>query len=160
MSEPTLSINCFLLGSDPRNVVTVNILKTENVCVLKELIKEKLASHLNHVRSASDLAVWKVSIPVDAITPELTVDDVELHSVKKISSIFREALVDEHVHILVQVQGPTGALHKCFLDSSSHFLKRTGVSQLPILRNFSRSTASFSESMRSWISISSSQSRF
>ena len=60
-----------------------------------------------------------MSLPLDAISPELTVDNVEcqeLRSVKKISSVFGEALVDEHVHVLVQI--PTGALHKHFLDSS------------------------------------------
>ena len=114
MSEPTLDINCFVLGGDPLQVFAVEIPKTENVSILKDLIKEALSPHLNHV-AASELTVWKVSLPVDTITPELTVDDVEareLHPVKKISSIFSEALVDEHVHILVQA--PTGALHKRF----------------------------------------------
>ena len=64
--------------------------------------------------------VFKVSLPVDTITPELTINDGEvyqkLHSVEKISSIFDEALVDEHVHILVQV--PTGALHIRFIELS------------------------------------------
>ena len=108
----TLSINCFLLGSDSSEVFTVKILKTENVSILKRLIKEEQSHCLNHV-DASKLTVWKVSLPVDT---ELTVDGLEpLHSVKKISSIFGEKdLVDEHVHILVQA--PPGALHKCFLD--------------------------------------------
>ena len=110
----TLSINCFLLGSDSSDVFTVKILKTENVSILKDLIKEKQSPRLNHV-VASELTVWKVSLPVDT---ELTVDGLEpLHSVKKISSIFGEKdLVDEHVHILVQA--PPGAFHKCFLDLS------------------------------------------
>ena len=95
-----------------------SILKTKKVCFLKDLIKEKQSPRLNHV-CASALTVWKVSLPVDTITLELTVDDVEaqnLHPVKKISSFFGEALVDEHVHILVQA--PTGALHERFLDLS------------------------------------------
>ena len=111
MSE--LSINCFLLGDDSSNVFRVKIPRTENVRILRDLIKEKQSRRLNHVE-ASELTVWKVSLPVDAISPELTVDDVqelqELHFVKKISLIFGEALVDEHVHILVQVR--TGALYK------------------------------------------------
>ena len=115
MSE--LSINCLLLGSDSSEIFTIKILKTENVSILKRLIKEEQSPRLNHI-VASELTVWKVSLPVDAITPKLTVDDVKasqkLHPVKKISSIFCEALVDEHVHVLVQA--PTGALHKRFLD--------------------------------------------
>jgi hypothetical protein len=113
----TLSINCLLLGSDSSEVFTVKILKTDNVSILKRLIKEELSHRLSHV-DASELTVWKVSLPADTITPELTVDDVEacekLRSVKKISSIFGDALGDEHVQILVQA--PTGALHKHFLD--------------------------------------------
>ncbi|KIL56169.1 hypothetical protein M378DRAFT_201035 [Amanita muscaria Koide BX008] len=106
MSE--LSINCFVLGGDSSEVFTVEIPKTKNVSILKRRIKEEQSPRLNHV-AASDLIAWKVSLPVDIITPELTVDDIEtcqkaqLHSVKKVSSIFGETLVDEHVHILVQV---------------------------------------------------------
>jgi hypothetical protein len=102
MSEPSLSINCFLLGSDPSQVFTVKILKTENVSILKDLIKEEQSPRLNHI-VASELTVWKVSLPVDTIVPELTVDKSQkLRSVGKISSIFGEALEDEYVHILVQ----------------------------------------------------------
>ncbi|KIL56583.1 hypothetical protein M378DRAFT_200960 [Amanita muscaria Koide BX008] len=106
MSE--LSINCFVLGGDSSEVFTVEIPKTKNVSILKRRIKEEQSHRLNHV-DASELIAWKVSLPVDIITPELTVDDIEtcqkaqLHSVKKVSSIFGETLVDEHVHILVQV---------------------------------------------------------
>ena len=111
--------NCFLLGRDSSEVFEVEILKTEKVSFLKDLIKEIQSPRLNHV-VASELIAWKVSLSVDAITPELTVDDVggrqELRSVKRISSIFDEALVDEHVHILVQA--PIGTLHKCFLGLS------------------------------------------
>jgi hypothetical protein len=117
----TLSINCLLLGSDSSEVFTVEILKTKNVSILKDLIKEKQSHRLSHV-DASELTVWKVSLPADTITPELTVDDEaceKLRSVKKISSIFGDALVDEHVHILVQA--PTGALHKHFLNLICHF---------------------------------------
>jgi hypothetical protein len=110
----TLSINCLLLGSDSSEVFEVKILKTEKVSFLKDLIKEKQSPRLNHV-VASELTVWKVSLPEDTITPELTVDGIKaLRSVEKISSVFGEALVDEHIHILVQA--PTGALHKHFLD--------------------------------------------
>ena len=113
----TLSINCLLLGSDSSEVFTVKILKTENVSILKRLIKEEQSPRLNHI-VASELTAWKVSLPADTIAPELAVDDVKaaqkLRSVEKISSIFSEALVDEYVHILVQA--PPGALHKRFLD--------------------------------------------
>jgi hypothetical protein len=43
---------------------TVGIDKTENISILKKLIKEKKAPHLNHV-AASDLDLFKVSLPFD-----------------------------------------------------------------------------------------------
>ncbi|KAK2461366.1 hypothetical protein APHAL10511_006590 [Amanita phalloides] len=99
-----LSINCFLLGHSSE-VFVVKIPKTENVKILKILIKEQ-STLLNHVL-ASQLTTWKVSLPMEAMTPELTVDEVEAQKLsplkKKIFSFFDEALVDEHVHILVQV---------------------------------------------------------
>jgi hypothetical protein len=59
-----------------------------------------------------------VSLTVDRITPDLKVEDVEtntkLHSVKKIASIFREALDDELVHILVKK--PPGTFLECSPD--------------------------------------------
>ena len=116
----TLSINCLLLGSDSSEVFEVEILKTKKVSSLKDLIKEKQSPRLNHV-VASELTVWKVSLPVDTITPELTVEACKkLQSPEKISSIFGDALVAKHVHILVQA--PTGAVHKLFLDLTWHLL--------------------------------------
>jgi hypothetical protein len=115
--HPLLTLNCLMRGDHLDRIFPVKIAPTETVGVLKDLIKEKQSPRLNHV-AASELTVWKVSLPADTITPELTVDDVEacekLRSVKKISSIFGDALGDEHVQILVQA--PTGALHKHFLN--------------------------------------------
>ncbi|KAI0289163.1 hypothetical protein B0F90DRAFT_1672569 [Multifurca ochricompacta] len=67
----TLSINCLLLGTDSSKVFVVEIPKTKNVSILKRLIKEEQSPDLNHV-TASKLIVWKVSLPADTISPELT----------------------------------------------------------------------------------------
>ena len=119
----TLSLNCFVLGSDSSEVFTVKIPKTENVSILRDLIKEKQSPRLDHA-VASELILSQVSLPVDTITPQLTVEDIttgqKLHAVKKISSIFGEALVDEHVHILVQA--PTGMLYKYLRDLEPHLI--------------------------------------
>src|SRR6266581_6626654 len=72
----TLSLNCFVLGGDSSEVFTVEILKTKNVSILKDLIKDKQPRRLNHV-DASELILSQVSLPVDTITPELTVNDIE-----------------------------------------------------------------------------------
>ena len=61
----TLSLNCLLFDDDSkRQVFTVKIPKSENVSILKELIKEKKAHHLAHL-DASDLILWKVRLPID-----------------------------------------------------------------------------------------------
>ncbi len=58
-----------------------------------------------------------MSLSDDRITPDLKLEDLEdprqLRAVKKISSIFSEALNDDHVHVLVQ--RPAGALLELFL---------------------------------------------
>ena len=117
MSTP--SLNCFVLGSDSSEIFTVEISTSKNVSILKDLIKAKQSPRLEHV-VASALILFQVLLPVDTVTPELTVEDIEpcqnLHAVKKISSISGEGLVDEHVHILVQA--PTGTLHKRLLGLS------------------------------------------
>jgi len=61
------------------------------------------------------LNLSKVSLPADRITRDLKVDETnrKLHPVNKISSVFRDALVDEHIHILVQ--SPPRAVHEHFL---------------------------------------------
>jgi hypothetical protein len=110
-SQPHLTLNCLMRGDHQDRIFPVKIAPTETVGVLKRLIKEKQSPRLNHV-VASELTVCKVSLHVNTIPPEPTVDNIEacekLLSVKKISSIFGDALADEHVHILVQA--PTGAV--------------------------------------------------
>jgi hypothetical protein len=113
------SLNCFVLGGRGDQVFTVKIPRNDNVSILKDLIKEKKAHDLDHV-DASNLELWKVSLPVDTLTQELTVDNIkgaqQLCSVTKISSLFGEALDDELVHVLVQ--SPSGAVHPRFIDLS------------------------------------------
>ncbi|PFH48308.1 hypothetical protein AMATHDRAFT_42357 [Amanita thiersii Skay4041] len=101
-----LSVICLILGTK-----------------LRSLIKTEHPNCLNHV-DAPRLTVWKVSLPVDAVTPKLTIDDVEgcqkLQPLEKMSSIFGEALVREYVHILVQA--PTSILR----DKRTHDMNDDG----------------------------------
>ena len=53
MSEPPLSINCLLLGSDSSEVFEVEILKTKKVSFLKDLIKQRQSHRLNHVDASA-----------------------------------------------------------------------------------------------------------
>ena len=57
----TFALNCMLLNDDPTKVFTVKVPESENVSILKELIKAKKAPHLDHL-AASDLILWKVRL--------------------------------------------------------------------------------------------------
>ena len=61
--DPTqlLSVNCLFFKDDLTKAFTVEVLKTKNVSVLKELIKEKKARYLAHL-DASDLILYKISL--------------------------------------------------------------------------------------------------
>ena len=52
-------LNCFVLGDKEDNVFTIEISKNKNFSILKKLIKEEKAPHLNHV-AASDLITSKI----------------------------------------------------------------------------------------------------
>ena len=104
--DPTqlLSLNCFVLGDDLKKVFTVKILKTENVSILKDQIKEKKASLLNHV-DASDLDIWTVSIPMndDACKSlEIIIDNLEpLKPLLSLSHVFPH-VEENHLHVVVR----------------------------------------------------------
>ena len=54
MSEATISLNCFVLGDGADNVFTVKLPKTDNVSILKKMIKEEKDHLLAHI-DVSDL---------------------------------------------------------------------------------------------------------
>jgi len=102
--DPTqlFSLNCFVLGGDSSEVFTVEILKTKNVSILKDLIKEKQSHRLNHV-DASELILNQVSLPVDDGLEERLkqVDLAPLKPLLPLSQVFPH--VEENcLHIVVQ----------------------------------------------------------
>ena len=105
--DPTqlLSLNCFVLGDDPKKMFTVEVEKTKNVSLLKKLIKEEKAPHLNHV-SSSDLDLWSVSIPTDdnAEVERLIKHINNLEPLKPFLplSFMFPRVEKSHLHILVQ----------------------------------------------------------
>ena len=105
--DPTqlLSLNCLVLGDDLKKVFTVKIDKTENVSILKKLIKEEKASRLKHV-DASDLELWSVSIPTDdnADVERLKKHINNLEPLKPLLplSVMFPCVEKSHLHILVQ----------------------------------------------------------
>jgi hypothetical protein len=122
--DPTqlLSLNCFVLGDDLKKVFTVKINKTENVSILKDLIKEKKAPHLDHV-DASDLNLWNVSISMDDDVDERlkNVNNLEpLKPLLPLSQVFSR-VEESHLHILIQA--PTnGELIWAVLRRSDNFI--------------------------------------
>ena len=97
-----LSLNCFVLGGDSSEVFTVEILKTKNVSILKDLIKEKQSPRLNHV-VASELILSQVSLPVDDDLEE-SLNHVDLAPLKPLLSLSQlfPRVEENHLHIVVQ----------------------------------------------------------
>ena len=98
-----LSLNCLVLDDDLKKVFTVEVEKTKNVSILKKLIKEEKAPHLDHV-AASDLDLWNVSIPMDVDTDAKlkNINNLEpLDALLRLSDVFPR-VEESHLHILVQ----------------------------------------------------------
>jgi hypothetical protein len=98
-----LSLNCFVLRVDGKpNRFTVKIPKTENVSILKDLIKEKQSPRLNHV-VASELILSQVSLPLGSDLEESlkNVDLTPLDPFLPLSQVFPR-VEEEHLHIIVQ----------------------------------------------------------
>jgi Crinkler effector protein N-terminal domain len=98
-TQHLFSLNCLIIGdaSDPKNVFTVKIEKTENVSILKDVIKQKNAPHLDHI-APSDLDLFLASsVPKDgdikAIQP--------LENLLSLSEVF-DRVDRKHVHVLVR----------------------------------------------------------
>jgi hypothetical protein len=119
-STQFLSLNCFVLGDDPDRFFTVEILKNKNVSILKDLIKEKKAPHLDHV-AASDLDLWQVSFPIDdlhSMNPPTV--GPRLGSGELLLDVFPSELNIKLIHVTVCVP----AKSECYMDSwynSAHY---------------------------------------
>jgi len=104
----SLSLNCFLLGDDPDRIFTVEIPKNKNISILKKLIKEEKAPHLDHV-AASDLDLWQVFFPIDDLETELgninlaRYPKLSLPS-KKLITFFTDA-ADDCLHVIAKAPG-------------------------------------------------------
>ena len=100
-----LSLNCFILPVDEnpsQNVFVVEILKSKNVSILKDLIKEKLSPRLNHA-VASELILSQVSLLMDNDLKESlkNVDLTPLMPLLPVSQVFPH-VEENRLHIIVQ----------------------------------------------------------
>ena len=81
---------------------TVEVEKTKNVSILKDLIKEKKAPHLDHV-AASDLDLFQVSLPrggdVDAIFQNPNLEPLDF--LLQLSHVFPH-VEENHLHVVVR----------------------------------------------------------
>ena len=106
-----LSLNCFLRGDDPDRMFTVKISKTENVSILKDLIKKEKARHLGHV-AASDLDLWKADFPINDLPTFLT-DGPKLGPLALLLDVFPSQPDITFIHVIVYVP----VRSECYMDS-------------------------------------------
>jgi hypothetical protein len=115
--DPTqlLSVNCLFIKDDSTQVFTVKVPKSDNVSILKKMIKEEKARLLGHL-DASDLILYKVSLSdaeVDSRLKEANahskwtsaVTRIHLKPLKKLNAVFPEPLQEDLVHIIFK-HGP------------------------------------------------------
>ena len=86
-----ISLNCFVFDDELEKMFTVKVPKTDNVSILKDLIKEKKAPHLDHV-AASDIHLWKVDLRPDELGEDPVHVDLNVYlnlsPTKKLSLFF------------------------------------------------------------------------
>ena len=107
--DPTqlLSVNCLSFKDEQTKAFTVKVSKTDNVSVLKDLIKAKKSPHLDHL-AASDLILYKVSLPAVDVDPHTdskatpSVTRIHLQALEEIQEVFPEPLQKSHVHIIFE----------------------------------------------------------
>ena len=96
----SLILNCLAIGDDLDRSFTIEIAKNKNVSILKDLIKEKKAPHLNHI-AASYLDLWQVSFPIDDLyfKKPPTVGP-KMRSNRLLSDAFPSELDINHIHVV------------------------------------------------------------
>ena len=105
----SLSLNCLIHGEVQEQMFTVEIEKTKNVSILKDLIKEKKASRLEHV-DASDLVLWRFDHNLDELGSKPVNVNLDTYSKlspprMKLSFFFNGTLDDELLHIVAKAPG-------------------------------------------------------
>jgi hypothetical protein len=96
-----LCLKCFIDGDQPNQTFTVKILKTDNVSILKDLIKEK-KGFPPRSRPCLTLTFSVFSID-DPASIQLPSNDTPLRPNKRLSSLFTGDLLEDDLHIWVKV---------------------------------------------------------
>jgi hypothetical protein len=105
----SLSLNCLIHGEVQEKMFTVKIEKTENVSILKKVIKEENAPRLDHV-VAMDLQLWKLDLHLDGLGEEPVQVNLDTYTKlspprKKLSFFFNGTVDDERLHIIAKAPG-------------------------------------------------------
>jgi hypothetical protein len=107
-TEHEYQLNCCFIH-EPSRIFSVVISKVATADELKDAIKKKVAPKLDHI-AASDLDLWKASIPVadldtrkgDIQNPEGMQYAAKLYPTFLLSTIFKTQPVKQHLHVVVQ----------------------------------------------------------
>jgi Crinkler effector protein N-terminal domain len=103
-----LCLNCVILGDGPDRTFTVEILKTKNVSILKDLIKEKNPSSLRDV-DAKNIDLLQVNFLIDDLPTKAELreesGEAKMTSRRPLSFYFTGVLNDEYLHIVVRIPG-------------------------------------------------------
>ncbi|KAG1907469.1 uncharacterized protein F5891DRAFT_1169607 [Suillus fuscotomentosus] len=107
-SHLSIKLNCLVLGDHPWNIFPVEIISTEVVGNLKDLIKEKNQHEFNNF-DAKNLKQWKVDLPIDD-TFDGNLNELELDHKKPLSpvdgmfEVFDSPPQHKHLHIVMRHQ--------------------------------------------------------
>ena len=83
---------------------TVKIENTENVSILKDLIKEKNPSSLGNI-DVKNIDLWPVSFPIDDHSSKNQIVGLKLRSEKLLSDAFSSKLDINCIHVVARVLG-------------------------------------------------------
>ncbi|KAG0280903.1 hypothetical protein BGZ95_008075 [Linnemannia exigua] len=111
MADSRIRLLCLVDGEALSNAFAVEIVPTETVYRLKELIKAKKANDLQDIH-ASDFNLWRVSILITKDNDDIPmlIDNVrskeKLRPVTRLSKVFPDGLPIETIHIIVHRPSP------------------------------------------------------
>ena len=97
-----LNLNCLVLSDNASCVFSIKITKSKTISVLRDAIKDKKRHAFQHINTDA-LFLWKVDITVDeSIAEEYYTEEHSLSPMAKLSRVFLDQPIDEHIHIIVQ----------------------------------------------------------
>jgi hypothetical protein len=112
MSDPDLTIFCWILGDHFEHVFPVKISRNKVVCALKEAIKAETPRGLKDI-DADTLILYNVSIPYSPKLADVVaaseLDKSRLNPLDELSEVFANELPRKHIHVVVEVPQASGA---------------------------------------------------